>query len=143
MPVQMQEQADGKLLLVKLRGTLTKQDYEQWLPEVERLIRKEGKIRLVVQMHDFHGWTMGALWEDIKFDWKHFGDIERLALVGDRKWEAGMALFCMPFTKAKIHYFEQAQVDEALGWIVEGLPTSHSLSVPPNADLAEKRSIGP
>ena len=55
---------------------------------------------MLVRLHDFHGWTAGALWEDIKFDLKHFAHIERLALVGDRKWEAGMAVFCKPFTTA-------------------------------------------
>jgi hypothetical protein len=121
MPVQFHEQADGKLLVVRISGKLTKEDYEHWVPELERLVRQHGKVRLLVQMHDFHGWTMGALWEDIKFDWKHFGDIERLALVGDRKWEAGMAVFCKPFTRAKIQYFDQSQFDEAVNWINEGI----------------------
>lgn len=121
MPVTMHEQAGGKLVVVRLSGTLTKQDYEHWLPEVERLIGLQGKIRVLVQMHDFHGWTMGAVWEDIKFDWKHFGHIERLALVGERKWEAGMAAFCKPFTTAKIRYFDQAHFDEAVSWINEGI----------------------
>jgi hypothetical protein len=42
------------------------------------------------------------LWEDIKFSVKHFADIERLAMVGDKKWQRGMAAFCKPFTKATI-----------------------------------------
>ncbi len=35
-------------------------------------------------MHDFHGWSAGVLWEGVKFDWKHYGDIERLAIVGEK-----------------------------------------------------------
>lgn len=61
------------------------------------------------------------MWEDIKFDLKHFNHIERLALVGDRKWEAGMAAFCKPFTTAKIRYFDQGHFDDALTWINEGI----------------------
>src|SRR6202049_2479843 len=102
MPVTMQEEAGGKGLVVTLSGKTAKQDYEHFVPEVERLIRQHGKIRMLVRLRDFHGWTLGALWEDIKFDLKHFADIERLALVGDRKWEAGMAVFCRPFTTATI-----------------------------------------
>lgn len=67
---------------------------------MERLVKQHGKIRMLVEMHDFHGWTAGALWEDVKFDAKHFHDIERLALVGETKWEKGMAVFCKPFTTA-------------------------------------------
>jgi hypothetical protein len=124
MPVELHEEASGKLLRVNLSGKLTKEDYEQFVPEVERLIQGGGKLRMLVRMHDFHGWTMGALWEDIKFDLKHFADIERLALVGDRKWEAGMAMFCKPFTRATIRYFDEAQYDEAVRWVTEGIPQS-------------------
>jgi len=34
-------------------------------------------------MEDFQGWDAGALLEDVKFDVKHFSDIEWLAFVGD------------------------------------------------------------
>ena len=40
-------------------------------------------------MTGFQGWDAGAAWEDLKFDLKHFGDIERLAMVGDKKWQHG------------------------------------------------------
>jgi SpoIIAA-like len=121
MSVELREEAGGKILIVKLSGKLTKQDYEHFLPEVGRLIAQHGKIRMLVQMHDFHGWTLGALWEDIKFDLKHFAHIERLALLGDRKWEAGMAVFCKPFTTATVRFFDEAQPDDASHWIHEGI----------------------
>ncbi len=31
----------------------------------ERLIGEHGKIRILLEMHDFHGWEAGALWEDV------------------------------------------------------------------------------
>jgi hypothetical protein len=124
MAVELHEEAGGKLLEVKLSGKLTREDYEHFAPEVERLIQQHGKLRLLVRMHDFHGWSLGALWEDIKFDVKHFADIERLALVGESKWEAGMAVFCKPFTRATIRYFDQAKADEAVAWIHEGVVPS-------------------
>jgi hypothetical protein len=39
-----------------MSGKLSKEDYEHFVPEVERLIEQEGKIRLLFEMHDFHGW---------------------------------------------------------------------------------------
>jgi hypothetical protein len=38
-------------------------------------------------MTGFHGWEAGALWEDIKFDLKHYADIERLAMICGQKVE--------------------------------------------------------
>ena len=57
------------------------------------------------------------MWDDIKFDMTHFSDIDRLAMVGDRKWEKGMSIFCRPFTTAKIRYFDHTAVAEARIWV--------------------------
>lgn len=115
--VTLIETNDGKMLEVQLRGKLGKHDYEQLVPVVERLVKKHGKIRLLVEMHDFHGWTASALWQDIKFDAKHFNDIERVAMVGESAWQHGMALFCKPFTGAKIQYFDRTAMDQARAWL--------------------------
>ena len=109
--------ASGNLLEVRASGKLTKQFYEALVPAVEQQIADSGKLRILLILSDFHGWTAGALWEDIKFEMKHWKDIERLAIVGETSWEKGMATFCKPFTKATIRYFEQAQLDDARTWI--------------------------
>ena len=124
MSVELIEEMDGKLLTVRLSGKLSEEDYELFVPEVERLIQKHGKVRMLVIMEDFHGWDAGALWEDIKFDWKHFSDVERLALVGDSKWEKGMATFCKPFTTADVKFFDLDHLGEARRWLQEAPVTS-------------------
>ena len=75
-------EGDGNLLHVSVQGRLTKKDYEVFMPAVETQIETYGKLRILFDMVDFHGWTAGALWEDIKFDFEHWKDIERLAIVG-------------------------------------------------------------
>ena len=107
----------GKLLHVKATGKLTKESYEAFAPAVDQQIQEHGKLRILFETHDFHGWTVGAMWEDLKFDFKHWKDIERLAIVGESKWEAGMAVFCKPFTTAKIKYCHHAKLGEAKAWI--------------------------
>ncbi len=79
MSVELHEEATGKLLILNLSGKLTKEDYGKFIPDVERAVKAHGKVRMPVRMHGFHGWTMGAAWEDVKFDLQHFADIERLA----------------------------------------------------------------
>ena len=122
MSVEFYEECDGKLLIVRASGKLTKKDYEHFVPETERWIEQHGKIRVLFKMQEFHGWKAGALWEDIKFDLKHFRHIERLALVGDRTWERWMAAFCRPFTTAQIRYFDFQEWDEAHEWIRADIP---------------------
>jgi len=57
--------------------------------------------------------------EDTKFAINHFADIERLAIVGEKKWQQGMATFCKPFTKATIRYFDHPDAAEARRWLEE------------------------
>ena len=118
MTLQLKEELGGKVLRVHVSEKLTKEDYELFVPEVKRLIEDHGKIRVLFDMQEFRGWNAGALWEDIKFNLSHFNDIERLAMVGEKKWQKWMAVFCKPFTSAKIRYFEQGEVDQAHEWLV-------------------------
>jgi MFS superfamily sulfate permease-like transporter len=119
MPIQFDEQDGGRILVVRVGGKLAKADYERFVPEFERLVQKHGKLRVLFDMTDFHGWDAGALWEDIKFDFRHFADIERLAMVGEKKWEQGMVTFCKPFTLAAIRYFDHTEAAKARLWLDE------------------------
>jgi hypothetical protein len=119
MTVQLNEEPGGKVLAVHVSGKLEKADYEQMVPEIERLIRQHGRLRLLFDMSDFHGWDVSAAWEDFKFGIGHYADIERLAMVGEKRWQHGMASFCKPFTKASVRYFDRADAAEAWKWLHE------------------------
>ena len=117
MAIQITEKDNGKILEVLGTGKLTHEDYQKFTPEFERLVKQHGKIRVLFDMIDFHGWQAGAIWDDLKLDMKHFSDIERLAMVGDKQWEKAMSTFCKPFTTAKVRYFDRAQSAEAYAWL--------------------------
>jgi len=117
MAVTLIEKNDGKFLEVHVSEKLTDEDYQRFVPQFERLIGRHGKIRVLFEMSQFHGWEAKALWDDIKFDVKHFKDIERLAMVGEKKWQQWMAGFCKPFTTASIRYFDHEQTDAARAWL--------------------------
>jgi hypothetical protein len=70
-------------------------------------------------MAGFQGWEAAAAWEDLKLGVRHFADIEKIAMVGETKWQHGMAMFCKPFTKAAVRYFDHAAAAEAQKWLAE------------------------
>jgi hypothetical protein len=117
MAVNLIEHDDVKLLEVHVTEKLTDEDYKRFMPQFERLIARHGKIRVLFEMSRFHGWEAKALWDDIKFDLKHFKDIERLAMVGEKRWQQWMAAFCKPFTTATVHYFDHDQAHAAVAWL--------------------------
>jgi hypothetical protein len=117
MATHLNEKNGGKLLEVQVSGKLTHDDYQQFVPAFERLVQQHGKIRVLFEMTDFHGWEAAALWDDVRFDFKHFSDIERLAMVGQKTWQKGMSVFCRPFTTATVRFFED--IEQARAWLSE------------------------
>lgn len=105
------------MIEVHVSGTLRHGDYEKFIPRVELRIQQHGPILLLVVMHDFHGWQPQAIWDDVKFDFRHYKDIRRIAMVGERKWQEWMSHFCKPFTAASIRYFDQHNLEEARKWL--------------------------
>ena len=103
----------------KLSGKLHDEDYKKFVPLIDAEIAKEGKASVLAQFHDFQGWDLAALWDDIQFSSTHCTKIKRIAIVGEKAWEKWMAKVCKPFTMAKIEYFDAAQIDAAKTWLSE------------------------
>ncbi len=106
-------------LAFRLSGKLHDEDYKYFVPLVDAAIATDGKIRMLAEFHDFHGWDAHALWDDTKFATTHCTKIERIALVGEKSWEHWMAVICKPFTMAKVKYFDVAELDAATTWLGE------------------------
>jgi hypothetical protein len=119
MSILFKEEKDGKIFLIRIEGKLVKADYERFVPEFDRLVKLNGKLRVLIDITNFLGWKDGSLWDEFKFDVKHFSDIERLAVVGDKKWEKVMTAFCQPFTLAEVRYFEVIDTEDAHKWLLK------------------------
>jgi hypothetical protein len=115
--IEQLPQSSTNILGFKLSGKLHDADYQSFVPVIDAAVAQHGKIRLLAQFHEFQGWDLHALWDDIKFSTKHCLDIERIALVGEKKWEKWMAKVCTPFTMAKIRYFDASQMESARQWL--------------------------
>ncbi|HVU22946.1 MAG TPA: STAS/SEC14 domain-containing protein [Opitutus sp.] len=119
MAISVTEKTDDKIIEVKVSGTLVHADYADFVPRVEKQIKERGKVRVLFDMADFHGWNVSALWDELKFDVKHFADVERFAMVGDRKWEKALSMLSHPFTMGQVRYFERTQIEAARAWLAE------------------------
>jgi hypothetical protein len=126
------------VLEFELHGILSREDYDKLTPGIESIVAEYGKIRVLVIMHDFHGWDRGALWEAIKWNSKHFRHLERLAVVGEKsievrnvsgafdlrynkkvRWQRWLTNLYRTFSDAEVRYFLPDEIDEARQWIHE------------------------
>ena len=112
--IELLNGSSGKVFGMRVSGKLLHQDYQQFVPRIEKLIEEHRSVRCFIEMTDFHGIELRALWDEIKFDVRHAREIERCAVVGDRHWEAWLTKLSRPiFINAEIRFFDQAERDKA------------------------------
>ncbi len=133
------ETGSPKVVGFELTGKLHDEDYQQFVPSMESILTEEGKVRLFIQLEDFHGWDLHAAWDDFKFSLKHYSDFEQIAIVGDHKWEQWMANFFKPFTRAKVKYFDRSEFYAAWIWLLENDEDNRATEEKP--DLADNSDV--
>jgi len=111
------ERGSENVLGVKATGKLTHADYQCLIPRLEKLIQEHGTIRVLFELEDSRGWEAGAAWDDLKFGLKHGGDVERCAVVGEKKWQEWMTKLARPFFN--VRYFVKADLERAWQWVLQ------------------------
>jgi hypothetical protein len=114
---QKLSESSEKILGFKVSGKLTDEDYKAFVPQIEKIIQEFGRISLLLELDDFQSWDLEAAWDDFKFGMKHIKDFNRVAIVGDKKWEEWMAKLAKPFMRAEVKYFDGSQLQDAWEWL--------------------------
>ena len=117
MSFVLTESREGHTIEVTVSDKLTKDIFRAFQSQAEATIEKYGNARVLFVLLGFRGWDVGDLWDDVPFDKSIFDRIERLAIVGESKWERGMSEFCRPFAMALIRYYKQSAIEEAREWV--------------------------
>ena len=114
MPVNI-EMLTPTTIEVDVLGGIEKSDYQRLETHVEQALLRAERFGLVVNLQRFTGVTASALWADLKFDARHFSDVNRLAIVGaaNQEW---MATVSKPFTSADVQFFGVDGLDRARAW---------------------------
>jgi hypothetical protein len=107
------------VLAYRASGKLTGEDLKALLPEADREIAEHGRARILLHLHDFEGWGLEGLFDDLAFHATRGAWIERIAVVGERAWEGWLAALGKPLARAKLAYFDASQFDAARAWINE------------------------
>lgn len=110
-------QADQNVIYTIAEGKLTDEDYNRIIPLLQEKLKTYKKIRWYFEMRDFKGWSFSAMWRDIKFDFSNEEHLEKIAMVGDKKWEKELTVLMNVFTDADIKFFEIADRQQAQNWI--------------------------
>ena len=61
---------------------------------------------MLIELKDFEGWDFKGLWADLKFDVSHQEQMDRIAILGDKRWQDWGTTLSDPFFKAELKFFE-------------------------------------
>jgi hypothetical protein len=115
--IQKLDQSSGNVIGYKISGTVSKSDYQELVPEVESLVQQEGNIRLLLDLTEFKGEKVSAWGADFKFGRDYRKKIDKLAIVGDKKWEKWMAKLSEPFFAHESEFFHSDNNEDAWTWL--------------------------
>jgi hypothetical protein len=107
------------LIAVTASGKLEKKDYNEVFALAEKRIAEYGKIKFYLEIESFEGISVQSLWEEVKFDFKHFNDMEKIAVVGEKDWQHKVTMVMKGLTTAEVQYFDHSEKVAAINWVKE------------------------
>ena len=98
-------------------GKLTHEDYELITPMIDSALEgiKVPSIKVFVDATRLEGWDLQAAWDDFKLGLKHGNKFDKVALLGNRKWQEWSTKLAGWFMSGETRYFESES--EALEWL--------------------------
>ena len=114
------ERIDNAFFLsLKAIGKLTHEDYETIVPMIDSALEgvKDPRINVLIDGTELEGWELRAAWDDLKLGLKHGRQFEKIAIVGNKKWQEYSAKMGSWFISGEVKYFEIES--DALEWLQE------------------------
>ena len=81
------------ICVLRISGTLKQSEFAAAQQQMAVKIDTGTKPRMLVVADNFEGWERGADWNDLDFLLSHGGEIAKIALVGDPRWEVQALAF--------------------------------------------------
>jgi hypothetical protein len=102
-----------------ISGTVTDDEIEEIHRDLQSTLRQWGKARLLMEFGELSVPAPSAIWEDLKLTPEYVKDVERYAIVGDRRWQELATRLVNTVTQGEARYFEDSDLEQAWNWIQE------------------------
>jgi hypothetical protein len=109
-----------RVVTFRITGQLTYSEFAAAQEHATDLIRRQGKMRFLVLVENFIGTAKAGNWGDLSFQAQNDPFIEKIAIVGDQKWEDLALLFTGKGVRpVAIEYFPPADLEKARTWVAD------------------------
>ena len=109
----------GNVLRIMAPEKLKAGDLRQIAPQVDSIISRYGKIRLLIDASGFNGWENIAAFENhAGFVKNHQQKVERIAVIAGHDWQHWLIGAVRIFLHPEVRAYDKSHESEALKWIV-------------------------
>jgi hypothetical protein len=113
--IEAMDRSTDTTLGFTLTGDVTKADYEELVPKVATAVDANGSVSLLLDLTGFRWEKLSAWGSDLGFGKDYHDKIDKMAIVGDKKWEHLLAKLAHPFYAKHAEFFETT--DAAWTWL--------------------------
>src|SRR5436190_21037744 len=117
MPIRIEYEPNDTYVL-RINGTLKQSEFAAEQADIAGRIDSGSKPRMLVVAENFEGWERGADWNDLDFMISHGGEIAKIAIVAEPRWEVQALAFAgAGVRRAPVRFFPLDEVDAARAWL--------------------------
>jgi hypothetical protein len=108
------------IYVLRISGILKRDEFAAAQKKLAGKIDAGAKPRLLVIGENFEGWERGADWNDLDFLLSHSGEIAKIAVVTDPRWEVQALAFAgAGVRRAPVKVFPPNELAQARTWLAE------------------------
>ncbi len=113
--------APAHVVAVKLSGTISGQDYDLAVAEVDAKLDDHDRIGVLVDLTDFKDMTVEASARDARYALKHLWELKRFpreAVITNKEWIRALARIASPIVPhVEVRTFEPGEQALAMSWV--------------------------
>ena len=113
-------QTHDNILAVRISNQLTIADFDTYRNLLRDLMQRYEEVHLYYEMAAVKWVQPVAAVENALFDVVHGLDYGRVAMVGEKWWQELAAKLISPVKKKGVRYFDMAEKEQAMQWVLEG-----------------------
>ncbi|PYL01780.1 MAG: hypothetical protein DME32_08445 [Verrucomicrobia bacterium] len=112
------EYEPNDIYVLRISGTLKQSEFAAEQADIARRIDSGSKPRVLVIGEKFEGWERGADWNDLDFMISHGGEIAKIAIVAEPRWEVQALAFAgAGVRRAPVRFFPPDELSAARAWL--------------------------
>jgi len=113
-------ESKGAILAFEISGKISLDEEKAWLARFDRALEEHDKVSVLLIINEHASWEAKAMYEDLKWLFKHLRRFDKVAFVTDSKVWKWLVAIDSKFAKLlgiSEKHFEPSERDAALEWL--------------------------